>query len=324
MNNIPKIFTVIPNWNGAEYLKDCIDSLLKQSVKCEVVVVDNGSTDKSDEVLSSYGDKIIALKQDKNLGFAGGVNVGIRYALKHNADYIALFNNDAVADREWAKQLLNTIEPDKSIGITTCNLMQIDKIHIDSTGDFYCRSGIPFPRGRNEVQKGQYDKHTEVFGASGGASLYRAEVFKDIGLFDEKFFAYFEDVDLSFRARLRGWRIVYSPKALVYHHVSATSSKLGYFAIFQSAKNFWLVMVKNLPAKLILKYSPFIIYRYFRMMAGRLVRGGMLTYIKGSLAFIKLLPYALKERKKIQKSRKITVTELDKLIWHGKPGKFTT
>ncbi len=322
MNKPLETFVVIPNWNGAHYIKECIDSLLAQSVKCNIVIVDNASTDDSDKILAAYKDEITVLKQTKNLGFAGGVNVGIRYALKNKAKYIALFNNDAVADKNWIEELLATINSDDKLGMAASNLMQIDKIHIDSTGDIYCQSGMACPRGRNEVQSGQYDKHTDVFGVCAGASLYRAELFDNVGLFDEKFFAYLEDVDISFRARLMGWKAEYSPKAIAFHHGTGTSSKLGYFARFHASRNFWLVFVKNMPTRLMVKYLPNAIYRYLRMMAASIIRGGFWAYVKGFFCFFKLLPYALRQRKIIQQSKKITARELDKILWHGKPNKF--
>src|SRR5690606_20741179 len=141
----------------------------------------------------------------------------IRAALRKNTDYIALFNNDAVAHQDWLKNLVKTLEDDPETGIATCKLLSADKSRIDSTGDFYTTWGLPFPRGRGEAKLTKYDNDTRVFGASGGASLYRASMLKEIGLFDEDFFAYYEDVDISFRAQLAGWKVLYVPTAEAYH-----------------------------------------------------------------------------------------------------------
>src|SRR5207253_2984925 len=138
---------------------------------------------------------------------------------------IALFNNDAVADKNWLQSLVNTMSANSEVGIATSKLLLEDKKHIDSTGDFYSIWGMPLPRGRNQLDNGQFDKPEEVFGATGGASLYRAKMLNEIGLFDEKFFAYYEDVDISFRARLAGWKVYYQPKAIAYHGLSKTSSR---------------------------------------------------------------------------------------------------
>jgi GT2 family glycosyltransferase len=288
-----------------------------------VIVVENGSTDESDEILASYGKNIVVLKQEKNLGFAGGVNVGIRYALDKGIEYIGLFNNDAVAEEGWLEGLVGALQSAPKLGAIVGKILYIDGKHIDTTGDFYHISGIPFPRGRGEIDARQYDAYTnDIFSPCAGATLYRAEVFHDIGLFDETFFAYLEDVDLGFRLRLAGWEVRYAPDAVVYHHVSATSSRMGHFATSQYARNFLITYVKNMPTSLILKYGWRMVYRYMRMTAAKVVRGGLLAYLKGFLSFLRVLPYTLRERKRIQSSRRISSAALDKILWHGKPGQY--
>ena len=315
-----RVAIVIPNWNGEDLLKECIDSLLVQSYKeISISVVENGSIDSSLAILKSYGKKITVLKQKQNLGFAGGVNVGIRYAIEHGAEYIGLFNNDAKADKNWVKALIKKLDANKSAGIITSKILIGDSHKLDSTGDWYSTSGMPFPRGRGEIDKKQYDKDTNVFGASGGASIYRTSLFNDIGLFDEDFFAYYEDVDISFRAQLRGWKVLYEPKAITYHKLSATSSKLGYFAIKQSAKNFWFLYIKNIPFPLSLKYLPSALYRYARMFAARLIKGGFWAFFTGFIKSVLLFPKKIIERRSIQKGRTVSISYLDSIIYKGKP-----
>lgn len=315
------VSVVIPNWNGAEYIKDCIDSLLSQSIKCNVVVVDNGSADNSDKVLATYGSKIVVLKQKKNLGFANGVNIGIKYVLENNSKYIALFNNDAVADKNWLRNLLAILDTDINVGIVTGKFLQFDKNYIDSTGDFMTIFGLSYPRGRNEIDKGQYDKKTDIFAGTGGASLYRAEMIKQIGLFDNDFFAYFEDVDISFRAQLAGWKVKFQPEALAYHRLSATASKISGFASYNTAKNFPLLYLKNMPGWLFIKYLPLAIYWYFRMFAARLIRGGFWSFAKGWLMSIYFTPKKNFERHQIQKARKVSVEYIDSILVHKRAPK---
>lgn len=315
-----RVAIVVPNWNGADLIQECIDSLLVQSYKnITIVVVENGSSDSSLEVLSEYKDRITVLSQKINQGFAGGVNIGIKYALKHGAEYIALFNNDAKAKIDWVENLVFTADKNPGVGIITSKILIGESNKIDSTGDWYTTTGMPFPRGRNEIDKQQYDNQTVVFGASGGASLYKSDLFKDIGFFDEDFFAYYEDVDLSFRAQLRGWTVRYQPDAIVYHRLSATSSKLGYFAIKQSAKNFWLIYIKNVPFPLFIKYMPFVLYRYVRMYAARLIKGGFWAFSSGFFQSVLLLPKKLLQRRHIQKTRKVSNAYLESIIYKGKP-----
>lgn len=316
----PKVYVVIPNWNGADYIKSCVDSLLGQSFKHTVVIVENGSVDESDAILATYGKKITVLKQKVNLGFAGGVNVGLQYALDNGADYVALFNNDAVADKNWLKYLVESAS-EQGVGIVTSKFMRMDKKALDSTGDFYTTYGLPFPRGRNEQDTGQYDKQLSIFGASGGASLYSAKMLNKIGLFDEDYFAYFEDVDISFRAQLAGWQVRFAPKAIAYHHVGGTSNKISGFATHQSAKNFWFVYIKNMPGRLFYKYLIFATYWYVRMFVARLVRGGSGPFIKGYFKFLVLLPKKVKQRRQIQKNRTVSIGYIDSILHHGRPPK---
>jgi GT2 family glycosyltransferase len=316
-----KTATIIPNWNGQDYLQACIDSLLGQTIEHTIVVVENGSVDKSDEILAGYGEKIVVLKQPKNLGFAGGVNKGIQYAIDNNYEFVALFNNDAVADKDWLNQLLITADERKA-GIVTGKFLHYGDKIIDSTGDFYTIYGLPFPRGRNQLDAGQFGVTEEVFGATGGASLYRINMLKNIGLFDVDFFAYYEDVDLSFRAQLTGHKIFYEPKAVAYHHIAGTSSKINGFAVYQTAKNFWLIYLKNMPSLLFWKYLPLASYWYIRMFLAKIIRGGLLHFIKGWFAGVILLPKKLNERTKIQKYRNASTDYIDSIIIHTKPPKI--
>lgn len=314
------VAVVVPNWNGEDLLKECIDSLLAQSLKnILIIVVENGSIDSSMTILNSYKKRIVVLPQKKNLGFTGGVNVGIRYAMEQGVDYITLFNNDAIAEKDWLKQLCAALDKHEDAGIVTSKILIQRTGRLDSTGDWYTTTGLPFPRGRDEVDKGQYDDKQIVFGASGGASMYRASLFQDIGIFDEDFFAYYEDVDVSFRAQLKGWKVRYEPAAIVYHKLSATSSKLGNFTIRQSAKNFLLVAIKDLPLSLLVKFSPQIIYRYARMFAARLIKGGAIDFLKGFFQALALLPKKLAERRSIQKNRTVSVAYIESIIYKGKP-----
>lgn len=316
------IFVVIPNWNGSEFLSECLDSLKNQTIKHKIIVVDNGSVDKSIEIIENDFKEVILIKNDKNLGFAGGVNTGIKYALHNNADSIALFNNDAIADKDWLKNLHNSLEKDENIGIVTCKFLRSDKKYIDSTGDFYSVNGIPFPRGRNQIDIQQFDKDLSVFGASGGASIYRASLFEEIGLFDKRFFAYYEDVDISFRTQLAGWKIAYEPKAVAYHHIGGTSSKMGNFTRYHSVKNFLILYTKDMPAQLYWKYLPFFTYQFIRTTARSIVDGKPHVWLKSVVMFIFYLPNILVDRHKIQKSRKVSVDYIEDILYKSKPPKI--
>lgn len=319
------IYIVIPNWNGEEYISNCLEALIGQAQSSNIVVVDNGSVDKSVSIIKNRFPEVTLLDFKNNAGFAGGVNRGIKYAIKSGAEYIALLNNDAVADKNWLKNLVEVAEKHKTVGIVTGKLMRDDKQTIDSTGETLRVNGMPHPRGRNEIDKGQYEKSNYVFGATGGASLYRVEMLKQIGLFDEKFFAYFEDVDISFRAQLAGWKVYYEPKAIAYHKVGGTSSKLGPFSRYHSTKNFHILFLKNMPGAIFWKYFPLAVLQSFRMAVGSIIHRQYLTHIKGYFAAVLLIPHAIKERRKIQKNRKVSTKYIDSILVRGrapKPNKY--
>lgn len=310
---------VVPNWNGEKLLSNCMSSLQKQSKQAHIIVVDNGSTDNSVDLLSSKYPEVQVVTNNTNKGFSGGVNTGIREALKAKYEFIALFNNDATAENDWLEKLLKTIQKDSLIGIVTGKLLQTDKQYIDSAGEQLSTRGMPFPRGRNQKTEGIYTKQEEVFGATGGASIYRSKMFNKIGLFDETFFAYFEDVDISFRAHHAGWKILYNPKAIAYHEIGATSHNITGFIRYHSIKNFLLLYLKNMPLGLFFKYLLLHEYQLIRMFGGSIRDHQVRFYLKALVKFWLLLPSTLRKRHTILKKSKIGSKEVDELLWHGKP-----
>jgi GT2 family glycosyltransferase len=315
----PRPAIIIPNWNGADLLRPCIDSLLSQSLPCLVIVVENGSTDESDEILASYGKNIVVLKQEKNLGFAGGVNVGIRYALDKGIEYIGLFNNDAVAEEGWLEGLVGALAKNPSCGIAASKVLLADRKTIDAIGTCYSIFGAPFQRGHNEIDAGQYDTETIVFGGYGCGSLYRAAVFAAVGLFDEDFFAYYEEDDINFRAQLQGFGATTSPQAVIYHDSGHTSNKLGSFATYHRTKNFWPLYIKNMPGWLLYKYLPLTITWFCLMGVKRIGEGNLLPFLKATVWSLFMTPHTLHKRRVIQRSRTVSIARVDKLLHHGLP-----
>jgi len=314
-----KTAVVIPNWDGKSRLGACLDSIQAQSDPADVVVVDNGSRDGSAEFIRSKYPKVILLQNQRNLGFAGGVNIGLRYALENNYTYAALLNNDAIADRNWLKYLVEFLDKDKSGGIVVSKMLAADGKHIDSAGEAYSIWGLPFATGRGKLDRGQYDKSGWVFGASGGASLYRLSMLKKIGLFDEDFFAYYEDVDISFRAQLAGWKVGFEPKAKVVHQIGATSKQIKGFTTYQTVKNLPWLMWKNIPRPTLWKIMPRLYLAYISFIFRALSKGQIWPVLKGVLMTKLLLPKKLLERRSIQKSRKVSLAYIDSIITHDLP-----
>lgn len=314
-------YTIVPNWNGERFLKNCLDSLSQQTEATEIVVVDNGSRDNSVDFIKTHypGVKLIGL--EKNYGFAGGVNAGIAYTLEQGADYIALFNNDAVADKDWLKNLIKTARNSKETGIVTGKILSFEEGIIDSTGDLYSIWGTPFPRGRGEKDRSQYDSdgQREVLAASGGASLYRAEMLRDVGLFDQKFFAYYEDVDISFRAQLAGWKVLYEPRAIVWHHIGGTSAGLGDFRLYHMYKNFLFLFIKNMPGRYLLFYGwrVFGVFGFKMLQLMKKLKFGLM--IKIMFVVTINLPRIVFQRDYIQKNRRVSSKYIDSLLYHAPP-----
>lgn len=317
-----RVAVVILNWNGIDDTLECLDSLLQQTyADFKLVVIDNGSTDNSKELLDQYqknhSDKIEAIYNQTNLGFAGGVNVGIKYALDNNFEYIALFNNDATADNNWLKSLVDKIKND-NIGICTGLLLHGDGKTIDSTGDWYTTWGLPFPRNRNN-KTDQAPAGSLVFSASGGASLYKSSVLRDIGLFDEDFFAYYEDTDISFRAQLADYKIAYNPNAIAYHKQGATSKKLPGFAVYQTFKNLPLLFIKNVPGSLLIPIGIKFYFAYWLMFFNAVFKGNGKSAIKGLWMSFILGFKKLGERHKIQKNKKVETKYIKDILWKDLP-----
>jgi GT2 family glycosyltransferase len=301
---------VVPNWNGADHLAACLDSLLAQSLRAHIIVVDNGSADVSLKLLKKYPD-VEVIEHGVNKGFAGGVNAGFRRAIADDVKYVATLNNDAVADKGWLEQLVVTLDKNPKAGIVTSKILDAKGRKIDSTGDYLTVWGLPYPRGRGESELDKYDDQVEVFGASGGASLYRVKMLEEIGLFDEDFFAYYEDVDLSFRAQLAGWKVRFAPKAVVYHQIGATSSKLKGFTTYQTMKNQPLVLYKNLPGRYWWRVGWRFTLAHTLFFLRAISRGQGWPALKGDLRGTYLLFKKHFERQRIQKSRKVS----DEYIW---------
>ncbi len=305
---------VIPNWNGKDSIGDAIESLQDQTQNNTIIVVENGSTDGSVEYIKQKYPNVTLLEEPKNLGFAGGVNVGIRYALSEEFEFIALFNNDAVADKEWLSNLIKAARSHPKAGMITCKFLDSKGDFFDSTGDIYTIWGLPHPRGRGEPVSAKYDSKNWVFAATGGASLYRATLFNEIGLFDEDFFAYYEDIDISFRGQLAGWKTYYQPAALAYHQIGATSGKIKGFTTYQSAKNLPMLFWKNVPYSLWPTVFPRLFFAYWMFIIRAITRGNGWAAITGHFRALCLLPKKMLQRHYIQKGRKISPKQVRSLL----------
>lgn len=253
------VSVVIPNYNGEKYIKKCLDSLMVQSLKPdEIIVVDNNSTDGSLELLNNdFRDKVRIIALEKNTGFSVAVNKGIKAS---KGEFVVLLNNDTELDKDWLKELHSVIQKDNKIFSCCSKMIRYDNRNIiDDAGDEYSILGWSFKRGDGKSIK-YYQDTEEVFSSCAGAAIYRKTILDEIGYFDEKFFAYLEDIDISYRARSFGYKNYYAHKAKVYHIGSATSgSRHNSFKVRLAARNNIFLIYKNMPIIQLIINLPFIL-----------------------------------------------------------------
>lgn len=240
-----QITVVIPNYNGCHFLKPCMEALLAQTCQdFETLIIDNASTDGSVELLQREYPWARLSVMERNLGFSGGVNVGIRMS---RTPFVLLLNNDTEADPHFIEEMLKAIKKSPRIFSVSSRMIQYhDRERMDDAGDLYTLMGWAAQRGVGQRLSG-YDRPAAIFTSCAGAALYRRKVFEKIGYFDEMHFAYLEDLDIGYRAKLYGYVNVYAPKAVVYHVGSGTSgSKYNPFKVKLAARNSVYVNYKNM------------------------------------------------------------------------------
>lgn len=254
------ISIIIPNYNGKKYLKDCLDAINQiEKLNIEVIVIDNASQDDDFQWINQY--KNLYFKQlDKNYGFSRAVNEGIRLA---KGEYVLLLNNDTVIEKDFVQELIKTIEKDSKIfSVSSKMIAYHNRELIDDAGDEYSLLGWTKKRGDGQSVQG-FTTERRVFSACAGAALYRKSIFDEIGYFDERFFAYMEDVDIGYRANIYGYKNIYCPDAKVYHIGSATSgSRYNNFKVRLAARNNVYVAYKNMPCVQLIFNMPFLVLGY--------------------------------------------------------------
>lgn len=261
----PLVSVVILNYNGRKFLRGCLDSVSKTKYEnFEVILVDNGSTDGSCTLHSNDLNlpKLIFLKNIKNLGFAGGNNVG---ALKAHGEYVVFLNTDTEVDEDWLQELISAMEADKNIGAAQCNLLKFDRKTVDGTGDFVDHYGNGLSQHHGETLKKQYFSAIEIFSARGAAVMIRKQILYSVGCFDSSFFMLCEDVDLCWRIRLNGFKVVLVPKSVVYHFGSGIreDSESSTREYYYNTRNGLTMLIKNYQLRNVVRYGlPKIIFQF--------------------------------------------------------------
>lgn len=302
---------VIPTWNGAMVLSRCLQALPPDTL-AHVIVVDNGSLDGTASMLAERFPDVQTVHLDTNLGFAAAANAGIRAAGGRD---VVLLNNDTVPSPQWLGQLLSAVAAaSEDVGFVTSKILRLDDGRIDSAGDLLTSGGFAAQRGHNQVDAGQYDEATVVFGGCGGATWFRRAMLDDVGGFDERFFAYLEDVDLCFRAQLRGWHGRFAPRAVVGHEVSATASTVPGFKRYQSARNSWYLLIRCMPAPLLLRALPGFLLKQVGTLVLAVFQGEARAMLAGSAAGLRAIPTLLASRREIQADSRVPAAEVEELL----------
>ena len=274
-----KVSVVIPNYNGKRFLAACLKALLSDAPEAELLVVDNGSADGSRELVEREfpGVRLIAL--DRNYGFPRAVNEGIRAASR---PYVILLNNDTEVLPGFTDALADALEADGRAFSAQAKLISLqDPERIDDAGNYYCALGWAFARGKDRPAA-CYEKPGAVFAACAGAAAYRRELFEKIGSFDEAHFAYLEDIDVGWRARIAGYRNLYVPSAKVLHAGSGTSgSRYNEFKVSLSSRNNIYLIWKNMPFLQILLNLPLLAAGFGLKYLFFMKKGFGRTYAKG-------------------------------------------
>ncbi len=307
------ITIVIPNYNGKHFLEDCLQSIEEFAPKdVKVLVIDNGSTDGSVSYLED-NKQIESVFLKENSGFCHAVNLGIQMA---KTKYVILLNNDTKICAGYVQELVKRMESDERIfSVSPKMLMMHDPSRIDNAGDFYSALGWAKARGVGKAEL-DYDQGGEIFSACAGAAIYRREAFEQVGYFDESHFAYLEDVDLGYRARLCSYLNFYEPKARVEHVGSgSTGSRHNEFKVSLSARNNVFMIWKNMPLWQIFLNSIFLFLGFLIKYLFFVRKGLGKTYRNAWKKGIEMCFHAENKPKKIRKVPFRNYWNIQRLLW---------
>jgi GT2 family glycosyltransferase len=285
------VTVVVPAWNGERWLPGLFASLRAQTQPPEeVIVVDNGSSDGTLDWLAREAPDARVLAQGRNTGFAVAANRGL---LAARTELVALVNTDVELSAGWVELMAARLAAEPRCASVACKMVRLgDRGTLDDCGDVLRRDGVCEQRGHGRRDDGRWDTPGEVFGACGGAVLYRRSAVRDAGGFDERFFSYLEDVDLALRLQLCGWRCAYEPRAVAQHAGGGSSIALARPVGYWTARNTLLLLSKHWPAR----WLPLVLYRQLSWLDAAARRGHLGIHLRGLLAGLALVPAGLRER----------------------------
>lgn len=317
-----QLTVVIPTWNRKELLRKCLNSLVKQSVPSLILVIDNGSADSTAQMCTRDFPQVSYVRLEQNLGFAKAANIGIQ---KVETEFVALLNNDTEVEPDWAEIGLSAFRKYSDYWFFASKMIQYHhREYLDSAGDCYNRTGLPYKRGFGE-RIANYSKPEPVLGASAGGAFYRRGLFERIGLFDENYFMYLEDVNFSLRAQMCGFPCLYLPDAIVFHMEAASdneypsrlpcrspsSAPYSKNRVYWITRNRWQLMMTFQP----MRHFSYLTYGWTKSFFFHLLKAGFLgCFLKGLAAGILQTSHALRERRKLAASKALTNREICQLL----------
>ncbi len=315
---MPRVSVIILNWNGCDLLEACLGSLREQDYEdFETIVVDNGSSDESLRMLESTAASCRLIRNEDNRGFCEGNNQGFRAS---TSELVVMLNNDVEVAPDFLSRLTAAADLDPEFGMFAARVMMYDRPEVfDSTGLLVYPDGVCRSRGWLEQDEGQFDESDECLGPNGCAAMYRRAMLEDVGVFDERYFAYLEDLDLAFRGQLRGWRCRYVADAVAYHKKSMTSGYHSAFKAFLVERNRIWNAFKLFPRRILLLSPFYTLARYaaqgYAAVTGQgITKGFTRDYSRARLSAILLrayvsalrgLPGILADRRRVQERRRL-------------------
>lgn len=310
----PLVSIVIPNWNGIAFLPGCLDALTRQTyAPLEVIVADNASTDGSQAMIAGRYAAVRLVQLETNTGFTGACNAGMRAA---SGEIVILLNNDTEVEPGWAAEVVAAFDRHPEAGLVASKMLLFDQRDILHTaGDIVYVNGLPGNRGVWRPDGEAYSHEEYVFSACGGSAAYRKSMLAQVGMLDDDFFFSCEDVDLSWRAQLAGWKCVYAPRAVVYHRLAATGG--GVTASFYDGRNFLWVIAKNYPGPILRRHWREVVGAQLKLAwaAVRAWRGAAArARLRGMLAGLLTLPRVLAKRRAVQATRSVSVSYIESML----------
>ncbi|MDA2929596.1 glycosyltransferase family 2 protein [Acidobacteria bacterium AH-259-O06] len=307
---IPTVTIIVINYNGEQWISECLDSIFAQSRQPEeVLVVDNASSDHSLALIRTSFPQVKLISLPKNVGFAAACNRGI---IQARGDLVAILNNDLALDSRWLAYLLAENSGQWDFWASKI-LFASEPGRVDSAGDAMAIVGAAYKIGHGDPA-GRHMKAREVFGPCAAAALYRRSLLEAVGGFDADFFLIYEDADLNMRARLQGYRCLYVPQAIAFHRLNSAIRTFSHHYVFYGHRNSEYVFWKNMPGTLLFLYLPERIIFNLLSFVFFLFKGRAGSFLQAKVDFVRQFPAVMRKRGQIQQARKLSPAQFRSLL----------